>query len=197
VSIRAFSVVHPAETLVQLLKVIPRSFAPFVAAPYVPLVGSANIIFASVTFMFTSDLSKSETNLEPQSVTDDSDDFMFWIFTWLGTIIAGGAFGMLLFCLDGLLECLGGFIFGAIFAGIIAIPVISTFAVLSWTGWLTRFSISMAVVSGACTGIVSATLVLDVSDIIFAVCIAGPLGGVGAGISTRIYMRRHNGSKLK
>ena len=156
--------------------------------------------------MSSTGLSNTETKvapqsepLEPHSGPVDPFDFDFWAFAGIGIALGGGALGFLT-------GCLPGFFVGGSVTGIIGFPFILTFGALSWSCWLTRFSIPMAIVSGACTGIASTFIVgeafslFPTSGSYFYVYLAGIAAGIscaiGAGISTSIYVRRHNCTKF-
>lgn len=150
--------------------------------------GWAIALFAIVNLMSSTGPPDSPPNLEPRFASIDQSDLEFWFFTWLGTVMAGSAFGIRFGFLPGL-------IVGTIVAGIVGVPILLTFGVLSWACWLTRFSIPLAIASGACTGIVS-TLIVGGMSLGSEVWLAGTTGAVGAGSLISLYVLRNKGSKF-
>jgi hypothetical protein len=80
-----------------------------------------------------------------------------------------------------------GFIGGIMIAGVYAIPVVATFAILTWTLWLSRFAVITAAISGACTGILSTSTLAGEALDFQLIPIAGCIGGVVAAFMTGIY----------
>ena len=121
---------------------------------------------------------------------------LFWVMVWLGTLAAGGLFGLLLGCgwlgalaaggpLDLLLGCFLGLLFGIIFAAISGAPVVATAAIVSWALWLSRYRLLIAGLAGTVTGVL-ATLMVGSGPIFFRgtpmllPALAGLIGGLGA-----------------
>jgi hypothetical protein len=105
----------------------------------------------------------------------------FWFWAWLGTVFAGGVFGVLL---AGPL----GFFLGCLVASIAGTPIVVFAAVLAWCLWLTRYRITFAVIAGATTGVLTSLPVIGYFDIF--VPVAGILGGLGGGIGGGLHWFR-------
>lgn len=77
-------------------------------------------------------------------------NLVFWIFAWLGTVAAGGLFGLAYTCYssrDAVFGLMGGCIRPVVFG----VPVHFTVAVLMWVFWLSRFRIILAGFAGFLT----------------------------------------------
>jgi hypothetical protein len=73
---------------------------------------------------------------------------MCWFYAWVGTMTAGALFGLIAG------EILGLF-FGSLIAGVVGVPVLATFAILTWALWLTRYTIATSAIAGGCTGCIA------------------------------------------
>ena len=106
-----------------------------------------------------------------------------WVFSWLGTVAAGGIFGTLI-------VGVGGLVFGAIFAGVVGVPIHISMATVTWILWLPRFSTIMAGIAGALTGIAATLLIWDASfplSLYAAMGLAALLGGLGGVLGGGLY----------
>ncbi|NLS91227.1 MAG: DUF1559 domain-containing protein [Planctomycetaceae bacterium] len=111
---------------------------------------------------------------------------VFWLATWLGTILAGGVFGVVN---AGPL----GLPFGFVFAGMFGVPVLAVAATLTWCFWLSRYRVVMATVAGSATGIVSTIIMFGDVPFDFHVSLAGILGALGGGIGGGLHWRHTRG----
>jgi hypothetical protein len=114
----------------------------------------------------------------------------FWSIAWLGTAIAGGAFGVLVgLCIDGGIEKIAGMILGLfvgfIFAGLCAIPIHLHLAFFMWAFWLSRFRLAMAVLAGGLTGVLATKLAFS----FYEIAAAGAIGAIGSGLLAFKYSR--------
>lgn len=116
------------------------------------------------------------------------DWWRFWAIVWLGTTLSGSVFGgglgFIAFAASGsaeglLLPFLGIFA-GAMWAGLVGLPVISTFAFFVWCFWLQRNPGILAALAGALTGFVSLP---------FACFLTSSLGAVGAYVAVKWLFR--------
>ncbi len=111
---------------------------------------------------------------------------LYWGSVWLGTALAGGAFGLLVGCLPGLL-------FGPIIAGFVAVPILVTVGTLAWSLWLSRFRVAVGGLAGGLTGVVATVPGVDVwpSSLFFWVYAggAGLIGTVGGATGAALYCR--------
>jgi hypothetical protein len=109
------------------------------------------------------------------------DRLGFWFYSWLGTVAAGGLFGLLLGGLEFLVD---GIVLAAI--GALICQLIAAF--LTWLLRLSRFRVVMTALAGVTTGITSTNLVFsilgnpDFFNISFwpSVILAGLLGALGS-----------------
>jgi hypothetical protein len=105
-----------------------------------------------------------------------SNELAFWCFAWLGIVLTGAGFG---FYLGFMRNPIMGLIFGTVFAGIAAFPVLVTVAIATWALWLSRFRLITAGIAGAMTLFASVKFVempgLDFKDLTW---IFGRLNGV-------------------
>jgi hypothetical protein len=105
----------------------------------------------------------------PQDLSElkSTENFVFWIYAWLGTALSGSAYGLLVMIMGSLqagalLGILGSFpamILGFVLAGFITIPFLVTIAIATWALWLNRFRIIAASILGGWTGIIAITSV--------------------------------------
>jgi hypothetical protein len=117
--------------------------------------------------------------------------FSFWIWAWLGTAAAGGVFGLIY---GGPL----GLVFGAVFAGIVAVPIHATIAIVTWAMWLSRLQVASAGLAGGLTGVVGTALLFSPALRIAmsgAMVLAGSLGALGSALtgSLRLWHFRPKG----
>lgn len=100
----------------------------------------------------------------------------FWVNVWVGIILGGATIGFFVgFPI--------GSISGAIIFGIISPPFICTSSILSWALWLTRFSLPLAIIAGACSGgffPILASGMLEPSLAVVAAFAGGLFGGLAA-----------------
>lgn len=125
----------------------------------------------------------------------------FWIAAWLGTVAAGSTFGGLIVGFALLAGGPGGngsgwvyffgiaLFFGAVYAGLVAIPIHVTIAILTWAFWLNRFRLATAAIAGALTGVVATMSVFPFPNNESAV-IAGSLGTIGAAVVGSRHIKR-------
>ena len=116
----------------------------------------------------------------------------YWVacfVSWLGILAAGGIYGILLETTIGGNEPIFSFFAGIIVAGIFSAPVGITIAVPAWCFWLSRFQATLAMLVGACTGVVTSAMVGAgrSHDAISMIILAGCLGGGGGGLAALIY----------
>lgn len=112
----------------------------------------------------------------------------FWTIVWLGTSLAGGVFGcgvgFLSIMTSGSVEALGvplfGMLIGVIWAGIVGLLVISTFAFIVWCFWLQEHPGILAACAGALTGFVCAPFIFFFTS---------PLGAAGAYLAVKQFCR--------
>jgi hypothetical protein len=100
--------------------------------------------------------------------------------------LAGGLFGIIVCLMEELEAAILGFFAGIMIAGVYAIPVLATFGILTWTLWLSRFAVITAAISGACTGVLSTTM-LGIPSEAELIPLAGCIGGVATACITGIY----------
>ena len=134
--------------------------------------------------------------LEPIKTSPSTRIVTFWLYIWLGTLLAGGLFGAMLGVLpllDGevLDSLVGGLIVGPFVAAEFATPIISSIAVLTWAFWLYRYRVLMAVLGGGATGILATIkLFRFFPQSMFLLCVVACLfGTVGAGIAVLLHKR--------
>jgi hypothetical protein len=116
--------------------------------------------------------------------------WLAWFFSWLGISLSGGLFGVVLGGLERDPGAIVGFVAGFLIAGIVSVPVILTIAALAWTFWLSRFQILFAVMSGACTGVISSApiaLAMLSTEATRFIILAGCIGGCGGGFAAYFF----------
>jgi len=109
-----------------------------------------------------------------------------WFFAWLGTTVAGAIFG-------GIAGSAIGLFVGLLIAGFYAVPVVATFAVLTWACWLTRYIVFTAALAGACTGLLSTSMLWDSifnTDYPSSLVLAGCIGASISAMFTGYYWSR-------
>lgn len=108
----------------------------------------------------------------------DRTTITFWTLAWVGTTIAGGVFGLVFGCVVGL-------IIGSMIAGIYAIPIHATVAILTWAFWLARFRVLTAAFAGGVTGVLTTWLIFDAgifgSELWITATLAALCGSFGTG----------------
>jgi hypothetical protein len=118
-----------------------------------------------------------------------------WLFSWLGTILAGGTFGLVVgIFIAGIEGLFIGPIAGALIAGIFGAPLVATIGILTWLLWLARFRRAAPAVAGACTGMVSTATLFqseaDLPSLLLLVPIAGLLGAAGGYLPAAKYWNK-------
>lgn len=120
----------------------------------------------------------------------------FWCAVWLGTTLAGGLFGAVLCTIIGLSIEPGvipynpvalGLLYGLWGAGCVAGLIVPTFATLCWMFWQLKRPFVLAFLAGCLTGGICG---------VFLFFITGPLGGLGAVLAVRWYMRTKWGKSI-
>ncbi len=118
------------------------------------------------------------------------DTFGFWCFVWLGTTAAGGLFGLLVGCFAvSMAVCILGILVGCIVAGVCAVPVVVTVAVLTWAMWLSRFRVLVAGLVGGLTGLIATGFMSSPGVSLFGAG-AGLLGMFGGSFGGRWYNKK-------
>lgn len=119
-----------------------------------------------------------------------------WLLAWLGTIAAGGVFGVL----EG---GVAGLVVGPILAGLVGIPIYITIAITTCLMWLSRFSVAMAGIAGALSGAAATMLIWEsylplslYASIVLASILGGLGGALGSGLYRARYLRRREGHGL-
>jgi hypothetical protein len=110
-----------------------------------------------------------------------------WLVACLGTVAAGTVFGMIAGGVFGL--C-----FGPVFAGVFGVPVIVSFAFITWAFWLTRFTVLMAALAGGCTGFIATALTwvsIFETDFPTSLLLASLIGALGGGTSAGWYWTKY------
>jgi hypothetical protein len=118
-------------------------------------------------------------------MVDESIPFSSWSVALFATAAAGAIFGFT----EGEVA---GFIVGGIMAAFYGVPILLSFAVITWAFWLSRFMPIMASMAGALTGILSTIMIWDTifaTDFRTAVILAACFGGVIPGVATAYYHR--------
>jgi hypothetical protein len=124
---------------------------------------------------------------------------MIWLWTWFGTALAGGLFGVISAIYItiyhdtigfGVLGVMLGGLVGTISAGFIGVLVIPSLAVIMWSVFLQRYPILLAAVAGALTG----GLCVRFSWIWW---LTGPIGALGAGLCVLKYLYSPGGKLFK
>lgn len=132
---------------------------------------------------------QSETHKSTNQDSEGPGELDFWIIwfvAWVGITVAGGVFGLIAGSIPGLMM-------GPILAAVCGVPLVITFALLTWALWLSRFLPVSATLAGACTGIVSTACVWEQSFLINhvpLVLLAGCIGGTVSGFVTYAYWRK-------
>jgi hypothetical protein len=124
-----------------------------------------------------------KSNTQPAPRPRHSYVGLIWLFAWLGITAAGGLFGLIAGSIPGLF-------LGPIIAGVFAVPIVLTFALLTWAFWLSRYSFATATLAGASTGIMSAATAWDpVFDLEYipSMVLAGAIGATVSGLFTGWY----------
>jgi hypothetical protein len=154
------------------------------------------------------DPSEADNDLPRQIMTPQRDSPAagrdIWLLAWLGTALAGGAFGLLVVVFK-LTEGAGGdvnlavsgLVVGFIIATIVAAPVVATAAMVSWAlgpRWLRPF---LAILAGGVVGLVSMLLSLTLlltkvspQDFVF-VALAGVAGAAGSGMAMCAWAKKY------
>lgn len=104
----------------------------------------------------------------------------FWISAYFGTVVAGGAFGLLI-------GGWAGVIVGCFLAALVGAAIHMIAAILTWCFWLSPFRVVVAIIAGAATGtICSAVAVMFGQDSSLAF-LSGALGAAGGGMGGGLY----------
>lgn len=110
---------------------------------------------------------------------------VYWIVVWAGTTAAGSLFGLLLTVLS---ESLAGFVFGALWSGIVGLLVMSHLAAFCWMFRMLKLPYLLAALSGGLVGAICGLIVLSI--------ITAPLGAGGAFIGTHWYLNSKLGKYI-
>ncbi len=113
-------------------------------------------------------------------LADASTGLFFWLAALGGTIAAGGVFGAWVGFFGGVPGPMlfTGLFMGALIAGVVAIPIHLTVAIMTWMLWMSRFRVISAGLAGGTTGVV-ATQFLSGGSVSGAVLWAGVIGAMG------------------
>jgi MFS family permease len=122
-------------------------------------------------------------------------EVIYWLYAWLGTSIAGSAFGVTVGILQDIwnpIAILLAVIAGFFIAGIFAIPYLLTASIATWAFWFFRFRLITAAVAGGWTGVVATRLVLGGTGGIGngTVILAGVFGAVGCPLFAYLFTRK-------
>jgi hypothetical protein len=125
------------------------------------------------------------------------ESFSFWLCACLGTVAAGGVFGLVLgiiYSIEGhlmaLLLCPPG---GILIAGIGSCVLHSHFAILAWAFSLSRYRLLLAGIAGGLVGLIAAAVMYP--NPLLAVFVrpevipAGLLGALGSGLAAYRYSK--------
>lgn len=124
---------------------------------------------------------ESEKPLRPEPPTI----WRLWVLAWLCTALAGGVFGLVP---AGVL----GFYIGLAIASAVAIPVMTSFAIITWALWLSRYVLITVGLAGACTGYLAVSWLGG--DTGLPAIAAALFGGAFSFIGSAIYLRGNNWS---
>ncbi len=138
----------------------------------------------------------ADLTADSAAVVGGCDSFsapVFWLLAWLGTIVAGGVFGVLV-------GGVAGLVVGPILAGYVGIPIFMTIATTTSLMWLSRLSVAMAGIAGALSGAAATVLTWEpylpfslYASITLASMLGGLGGALGGGLYRARYVRRRNG----